>query len=166
MRIKSYLNNKITIQSSSLIHNCGMFADKDIETGEVLFVKGGHILTKHELYSSSIINSYFPISDNLFLGALEPEEEDDIKLYINHSCNPNCGLHGEITFVAIRDIHSGEEITTDYAFIDNEDYSFECNCGSDKCRKTITGFDWKIKRLQEEYYPYFAQYLKDKITRI
>lgn len=50
-----------------------------------------------------------------------------------------------------------------YAFIDNEDYSFECTCGSPYCRHTVTGFDWKIKELQTKYYPYFAQYLKDKI---
>lgn len=72
-------------------------------------------------------------------------------------------MHGEITFVAIRDIFPGEELTVDYAFIDNEDYSFECHCGSPLCRHIVTGFDWKIERLQNEYYLYFAQYLKDKI---
>ena len=75
-------------------------------------------------------------------------------------------MYGEITFVAIRDIQPGEELTVDYAFIDNEDYSFECQCGSVKCRHIVTGFDWKIKQLQDEYYPYFAQYIKDKIDEI
>ena len=64
---------------------------------------------------------------------------------------------------AVRDINPDEELTVDYAFIDNEDYSFECTCGSPYCRHTVTGFDWKIKELQTKYYPYFAQYLKDKI---
>ena len=49
-----------------------------------------------------------------------------------------------------------EELTVDYAFIDNEEYSFECACGSSNCRGTITGYDWKIKQLQEKYYDYFA----------
>ena len=89
-----------------------------------------------------------------------------MKLHNNHSCDPNCGMHGEITFVAIRDIEAGEELTVDYAFIDNEDYSFECHCGSENCRHTVTGFDWKIKELQDKYYPYFAQYLKDKIDEM
>ena len=88
-----------------------------------------------------------------------------VKLFNNHSCNPNCGMRGEITFVAIRDICVGEELTCDYAFIDNEDYSFKCNCGAENCRGVIMGRDWKIKRLQEEYYPYFAQYLKEKMER-
>ena len=96
----------------------------------------------------------------------QTDEEEAVKLFNNHSCDPNCGMHGEITFVAIRDIQPGEELTVDYAFIDNEDYSFECHCESEKCRHIITGYDWKITRLQDEYYPYFAQYLKDKIDKI
>ena len=106
-----------------------------------------------------------PISDNYYLGALTDEEEDSIKLYNNHSCDPNCGLHGEITFVAIRDIEPNEELTVDYAFIDNEDYTFECHCGSPKCRHIVTGYDWKKKEIQDKYYQFFAQYLKDKIDQ-
>ena len=162
--MKSVLNNKVEVRSSG-INNIGMFAKEYIKAGEVVYIKGGHILTRKELFTSSIINSYLPISDDYYLAALTAEEEDDVKLFNNHSCDPNCGMHGEITFVAIRDIQPGEELTVDYAFIDNEDYSFECHCGSEKCRHTITGYDWKIKRLQDEYYPYFAQYLKDKIDK-
>ena len=63
----------------------------------------------------------------------------------------------------MRDINKDEELTTDYAFIDNEDYKFECTCSSKNCRKIVTGYDWKIKELQDKYYDYFAQYLKEKI---
>ena len=76
----------------------------------------------------------------------------------NHSCNPNCGLRGEITFVAIRDIAADEELTIDYAFVDNEDYSFTCTCGEKCCRSVVTGRDWKRKEIQEKYLPYFAAY--------
>lgn len=65
---------------------------------------------------------------------------------------------------AKEDIKKDEELTVDYAFTDNEDYSFKCTCGSKNYRETITGFDWKIKELQDKYYDYFAQYLKDKIN--
>ena len=160
--LKSVLFNKVEIRTNSL-NGKGIFAKENIKKGEIVFIKGGHILTRDEIFSSGVINSYFPISDEYFLGATNKDEEDRIKLYQNHSCNPNVGLHGEITFVAMRDIEKDEELTVDYAFIDNEDYSFECTCGSNNCRKTITGFDWKIKELQDKYYEYFAQYLKDKI---
>ena len=142
--MKSVLSKKVEVRESS-INKKGMFAKETILAGEIVYIKGGHILSRSELFSSGVINSYLPISDDFFLGALSAEEEEAIKLYNNHSCNPNCGMHGEITFVAIRDIHPGEELTVDYAFIDNEDYSFECHCGSSKCRHIVTGFDWKIK---------------------
>ena len=160
--MKSIVSNKVQIRSSG-IDKKGMFAKEHIFPGEIVYIKGGHILTKTELFSSSVINSYLPISDDYYIGAISAEEESEVKLYNNHSCDPNCGLRGEITFVAIRDIFAGEELTVDYAFIDNEDYSFECHCGSPKCRHIISGFDWKIKSLQDQYYPFFAQYLKDKI---
>jgi SET domain-containing protein len=163
--MKSVMSKKIEVRVSS-IDKKGMFAKELIHAGEIVYIKGGHVLSRSELFSSGIINSYLPISDDYYLGAISAEEEDAIKLYNNHSCDPNCGMHGEITFVAIRDIKPGEELTVDYAFIDNEDYSFECQCGSVKCRHTVTGFDWKINRLQDEYYPYFAQYLKDKIDMV
>lgn len=160
--MKSIISSKVEIRSSG-INKRGMFAKEDIAKGEIVYIKGGHILTRSELFSSSVINSYLPISDDFFIGAISPEEESCVKLYNNHSCDPNCGMHGEITFIAIKDIKAGEELTVDYAFIDNEDYSFECHCGSSMCRHKVTGFDWKIEELQVKYYPYFAQYLKDKI---
>ena len=161
--IKSVLSSKVEIRINSL-NGKGIFANEAIKKGEIVFIKGGHILKRDEIFSSGVINSYFPISDDYFLGATNKDEEDSIKLYQNHSCNPNVGLHGEITFVALRDIEKDEELTVDYAFIDNEDYSFKCTCGSSNCRGTITGYDWKIKELQDKYYNYFAQYLKDKIN--
>lgn len=130
-----------------------MYAREDISKGEVVYIKGGH--DRGELFSSSEINSYLPISDDFFVGAVSSEEETYVKLYNNHSCDPNCGMHGEITFITIKDIRAGEELTVDY--------SFECHCGSPISRNTVTDFDWKIKELQNKYYPYFAQYLKDKI---
>lgn len=159
------ISSKVSIKVSK-IHGMGYFAIEKISKGEIVFIKGGHIVKRDELFESSVINSSLPISDEYYMAAITPEEEEWIKLYNNHSCDPNCGMHGEITFVALRDIEVGEELTTDYAFIDNEDYSFECHCGSPNCRHIITGHDWKIKELQEKYYPYFAQYLKDKIDKL
>ena len=163
--LKSIISEKVEIRNKSL-NGKGFFAKQDINKGEIVFIKGGHILKRNQIYTSSVINSYHPISDEYYIAATNQEEEKNIKLYENHSCNPNCGLRGEITFVAMRDIKKGEELTVDYAFIDNEDYSFECTCGSLNCRKQITGRDWKIKELQDKYYDYFATYLKEKIDNL
>lgn len=159
--VHSVMSDKVEIRDSR-IHGKGMFAKTSIEKGEVVFIKGGYILSKDEFYSNGTINSYLPLDDNYFLAARNKEEEQYIKLYNNHSCNPNCGLRGEITFIALRDIMQGEELTCDYAFIDNEDYKFQCNCGATTCRHLVTGHDWKIRELQEKYRDYFAAYLKEK----
>ncbi len=161
--VKSFISPKV-ILGNSRIHGLGMFAKSKIERGEIVFIKGGHIVRKSELYFDRPISSYLPIDDQYFIGATQKDEEEGIKLYLNHSCEPNCGLRGEITFVALNKIQEGKELSCDYAMIDNEDYKFECNCGSYSCRKLITGFDWKIKELQEKYANYFARYLLDKIS--
>lgn len=158
----SYVSSKVEVRNS-LINGKGSFAIESITKGETIFIKGGFIVKKNEVYTTSIINSYLPISDDYYIGATSLLDEESVKLYINHSCNPNCGMKGEITFVAIRNIEKGEEITIDYAFIDNEEYSFICNCGSENCRHVITGYDWKQTDIQSKYYNYFSQYLKNKI---
>lgn len=140
-----------------------MFAKEDIKRDEVVFIQGGHIVGRDRLYSSAVINSYIPLDDNYFLGATDITEEEGVKLYNNHSCNPNCGMRGEISFVAMVDIPRGAELTVDYAMIDNENYEFVCTCNSSNCRQKITGFDWKKKELQHRYEGYFARYLEDKI---
>lgn len=159
---RSFVSPKVEIKSSKL-NGVGMFAKKDIKKGETVFIKGGHVLTRDQVFSSSVINSYLPIGDDYFIGATSKEEEAGVKLYINHSCNPNCGVSGEITFVAMIDIPKGSELTIDYCMVDNEDYSIDCKCGSPNCRRKITGFDWKLKELQQKYKGYFARYLQDKI---
>lgn len=162
--ISSVLSDKVEIRKSK-INGKGIYAKRKICKDEIVCVKGGHILKREEIFSSSVINSYHPISDEYFLAASSQDEEERIKIYINHSCTPNCGLRGEITFVAIRDIEKDEELTFDYAFLDNEDYKFKCTCGSAKCRGIVTGRDWMIKSIQNEYGEYFAQYLKEKIKK-
>ena len=160
--VKSVLSQKVEIRNGAS-HAKGMFAKEAISQGEIVFIKGGHILKYDQIFSSGVINSYHPISDEYFIGSVNAEEEDGIKLYINHSCNPNCGLRGEITFVAIKDIRQNEELSIDYAFLDNEDYEFKCACGQVECRKVVTGRDWRIRHIQDCFYEYFAAYLKEKI---
>jgi hypothetical protein len=81
-------------------------------------------------------------------GFIPPPDFDFNKLsiewYLNHSCEGNCGFDEEGDFVAIRDIRKGEELSYDYALIEsNPNFSMNCCCGSQKCRHTVTGNDWK-----------------------
>ena len=162
--IQSYISPKLEKRESPIQGN-GFFAIKPIKKGELVFIKGGYILTRETMISSGKIDSYWPITDDIVLAAEKEDEVEHVKVCMNHSCEPNCGIRGEISCVALRDITVGEEITFDYAMLDNENSYFVCNCGSLKCRHIITGFDWEIKDLQEKYNNSFIAYLKEKISQ-
>ena len=104
------------------------------------------------------------IDDDLYIAPVTADEREDSMLYSNHSCDANLGIRGEITFVAMRNIEPGEELTHDWCTTDNEDYSVECNCGAGNCRNILTGRDWQRPDLQQRYRGYFSAYLAAKIS--
>jgi hypothetical protein len=146
----------------SKIHGRGLFAKTAIAKGEIVAVKGGHIVDRETL-QREITPQLGPveiqIGDDLFIAPVTEDERELSMLYTNHSCEPNIGIRGEITFVAMRDISAGEELTHDWAMTDDDDYSVECNCGGRVCRKTLTGKDWQRPELQKKYAGYFSAYL-------
>lgn len=162
--VKSIISSKVEVRGSD-INNRGTFAKENIARGEVVFIKGGYILTKETMWTNKLGDTYWPVDNFYVLAPRNEEEAKEIKLYINHSCEPNCGLRGDITGVAMRDIQASEEITFDYAMLDNEsdpNYNFKCKCGSKDCRGIITGTDWKKEKLQKKYGKYFAAYLQEQ----
>lgn len=165
--MKSYISPKVKIGKSKI--GKGLFALKKIRKGELIidYTKGpGKFLPTKEadkLYEKG--NDYMiQVDDDLFFVATTKEELEDAD-FLNHSCNPNCGIQGTLKIIAIRDIEPGEEITFDYAMCESSEYEIKCNCGSSNCRKVITGNDWKIKELQKKYKGFFSDYLQKKIAR-
>jgi uncharacterized protein len=162
----SYLSPKTEVRESK-IHGRGLFAAADIGKDEVVAVKAGHIVdgkTLREKITPVLGPVEIQIDDDLFIAPVTEEERELSMLYLNHSCDPNVGVRGEITFVAMRDICAGEELTHDWAMTDDGDYSVECNCGAPDCRKTLTGEDWQRPDLQKRYAGYFSAYLARKIA--
>jgi len=162
----SYRSPKTEVRESK-IHGRGLFAAADIAKDEIVAVKGGHIVdrkTLGEKISPVLGPVEIQIDDDLFIAPVTEEERETSMLYSNHSCDPNLGMRGEITFVAMRDICAGEELTHDWAMTDDDDYSIECNCGVPDCRKTLSGKDWQRPDLQERYASYFSAYLARKIA--
>src|SRR3989338_3529916 len=138
---------------NSPISGRGLFAKEKIIKGELVvsFENG-----KRKFVVSAVADELFEkgndhvlqIKDDLYFFATtegEIENED----HINHSCDPNLGISGNLKFVAFRDVTPGEELAFDYAMSESSDYSIKCNCGSKNCQKIITGNDWKIPELQE-----------------
>jgi uncharacterized protein len=116
-------------------------------------VKGGHIVDRETLrreITPHLGPVEIQIDDNLFITPVNAAERELSMLYSNHSCDPNLGLRGEITFVAMREIRAGEELTHDWAMTDDDDYSAGCNCGASSCRKTLTGKDWQKAGIAKE----------------
>jgi SET domain-containing protein len=162
----SYLSPKTQVRESP-IHGRGLFATTNIAKGEVVAVKGGHIITREEVrdVNARLGPVEIQIGDDLFIAPVRDEEREPSMLYSNHSCDPNLGLRGEITFVAMRDIRGSEELTHDWAMTDDDDSSTKCSCGSRNCRGTLTGKDWQRPELQKRYAGYFSAYLAEKIAQ-
>jgi uncharacterized protein len=137
-----------------------------VPAGEVIAVWGGAIVGKAEL--AALPPQYrehtVQVEEGLFLASLVPDDAAD---YVNHSCDPNAGLSGQIVLVAMRAIAPGEEITFDYAMTDGEPYDeFACACGKPSCRNRVSGEDWRLPQLWERYAGYFSPYLQRRIDRL
>jgi SET domain-containing protein len=161
----SYRSLKTQVRESK-IHGRGLFATTDIAKNEIVAVKGGHIISREELreITPRLGPVEIQIDDDLFIAPVTDDERELSMLYTNHSCDPNLGISGEITFVAMRDIRTGEELTHDWAMTDDDNYSIECKCGAPNCRKILTGKDWQRPELQKRYAGYFSAYLTRKIA--
>jgi hypothetical protein len=140
----------------------GMFAREALRAGELLLVLGGRILTHAGLASTGHTFS-IQVEEDAYICPIQDE-----KAYrINHSCTPNVGVVGQITFVALRDIAAGEEVCYDYAMTDGGPYDeFECHCGTPYCRGHVTGGDWKLPELWARYGEHFSPYLLRRIRAL
>jgi hypothetical protein len=163
--VASWISPKASKETDSQIAGRGLVATAAIGRGEVVAVKGGHIVSTAALGSLSerLRNSDIEITDDLHLVALSDSEYEAVMLFLNHSCDPSVGFAGNVVLVAMRDIRPGEELTTDYALFDDYDGSMECQCRSAQCRDVITGRDWQRPDLQERYQGYFSWYLQRRI---
>ena len=159
----SYLSPKTAIRPS-LIEGRGLFARRAIRKGEIVAIKGGHILDRRALarVKSKTAQSFIQIADGFFIGAATAAEVRRNKLFINHSCAPNVGILGQIIFVAMRDVRAGEELTYDWAMEENIPARTECRCGAATCRKILTGRDWTKPALRQKYRRYLSAYLRGK----
>ena len=163
----SYLSIKAEIRISDT-EGRGLFAKKPIRKGEIVSVRGGHIITRQMEKKIKKPDGYwgYPIADEVVLGPLTTQEVESVMMFLNHSCEPNVGILGQIIFVAMRDIDSGEELTIDYAMFGANKKPMRCNCRSSNCRGLITDSDWRIKKLQIKYRGYFSSYIQLKINDI
>jgi len=141
----------------------GSFAVTPIPMGTIIATFGGTIVNRvnFETFPLEQRSRSIQIDVNQFVVGPELREPGDS---INHSCLPNCGMRNATQLITMREIAVGEELTYDYAMSDTSDYDeFECACGSDRCRRQVTGDDWKLPELQSRYQNMFSPYVQRKI---
>lgn len=151
----------------SPIQGRGLFARAAISAGEIVAIKGGTIVDagSFALIREKVSPAEIQIEDGLYIAPDSAEAVEANILCLNHSCDPNVGVRGQITFVAMRDVPQGSELTIDYAMIDGDPAEqLECSCGARECRAVITGDDWRRPELQRRYAGYFSRYLHDRIV--
>jgi uncharacterized protein len=165
--VSSYITPKARKGVASAIEGRGLVAVAPIAAGEIVAIKGGHVVTTDALQAlpERLQNSEVQIADGFHLVAVEEAEYEPVMLFINHCCEPNVGFAGNIVLVAMRDISVGEELTTDYALFDDYEGGMECRCGAPSCRGSIGGKDWQRPDLQRKYGTYFSAYLLHRMAR-
>jgi SET domain-containing protein len=161
----SYRSPKTVVRVSGT-HGRGLFAAKAIRKGEIVSIRGGHILPRRLPKRQRKPAGYwgYPIADGFVLGPLTKRETESVMMFLNHSCAPNVGIRGQILFVAMRAIRPGEELTIDYAMFGGDPKPMRCGCRAADCRGLITAADWRRKDLQRKYRGYFSSYLRTKVA--
>lgn len=138
-----------------------------IAKGELIAVWGGMIipLAKALTLTEVEMTQCVQVEEDLVLwtGTLRQNEAD----WINHSCDPNAGMSGQISVVALRDITPGEEVCLDYAMVTSHDIdTFTCACLSPLCRGLVSAEDWRRPDLQARYGNHFSSFLNRKIAAL
>jgi hypothetical protein len=162
----AYLTDKCEVQNRDVTGGKAVYARDMIEPGELIAVWSGRIVSAEELdeLSEDIRRHTVQVEERLYLASHGPDEGPD---FINHSCEPNAGLDGQVAIVALHRIQPGDEVTIDYAMCDGSPYDeFDCACGSLICRGRVTGEDWRIPTLWERYAGHFSPYLERRIRAL
>ena len=128
-------------------------ANRDIEVGEEIevfkepvnefLVSRHYVDTKFEGKDKEHFLHYaFPLNDQVYI----TWDEDHKQWFpLNHSCDPNVWIAQNycLAYAARRKILRGEALTLDYAtFTVGVFPDFECQCGSQRCRRIITNQDY------------------------
>lgn len=142
----------------------GVFAVAPFARGELIAVWGGKIMPGSLVGQlGNLLRCAVQVEEDLFLVSSVEGPSD----WINHSCEPNAGLSGQLVVVALRDIQPGEQICYDYAMSDGLPYDeFDCNCGERACRGRVTGDDWQRPELQLRYSGHFSPYLERRMAAL
>lgn len=141
---------------NSRINGKGLFSNRNIKKGEIVFIMKGRLVKMNNFNRKEIIETpnIVGVDKDLWIDPVKPY------MYINHSCNPNTSVRGKVTFVALRDILKGEEVTFDYSISEDSSWKMHCSCGEKCCRKIIRSVRFLPQEVFNRYFPVFPTYFK------
>jgi uncharacterized protein len=121
----------------------GLVAVEDLASGTVVALFDGPTCRYDEVPDSEVTYALL-LADNRWL-----IPQTDAR-YLNHACDPNCAINGEMEVKTLRAVARGEELTISYntltqeevaggadRFFWDERWSFHCRCGSRNCQGMI-----------------------------
>ncbi len=131
-------------------------------------VWGGIVYSDEEVKALSnafphVFSQSIQVAEGFYMVSSSLTAIDDAERF-NHSCEPNVGIKGQILLLARREICKGEELVFDYETSDDSLDPFECNCGSQNCRKTIDGSAWRLEAFQAKHEGWFSWFLEKRIA--
>jgi uncharacterized protein len=125
----------------------GVFALRPIKAGETVMTLTGTPITYEQSVAMGKEESF-----SLQTGKKEYIHLDVPGRFINHSCEPNCGLRPNLELIALKDIKKDEQIFYDYSTTMLErHWVMRCDCRSSKCRYVVQDFDLLPNDIQNHY---------------
>ena len=140
------MNRKIYLSKSG-ISGKGIFARQTCQIGEPLFFLNGRLVSRQKMIDLGEDGDVLIQVDNReYVIPTYPA------LYVNHSCSPSVGIRNDFSFVALRYLRKGDEITLDYSTTMLERmWTMPCQCNSPQCRSKIVDFDLVPSSIQNRY---------------
>jgi len=133
----------------------GLFAKANFKKGNLIFTWEG--VLKKGRYPCYVGARWLQIEKFQWIAPLR----NNPGWYINHSCNPNCGIKNSVKIVAMKNIRRGEEVTIDYSTSESENgWYLICHCENKNCRRIIRSYKFLSAELKLKYKDFISEYLK------
>jgi SET domain-containing protein len=143
-------------------HGAGVFATREIASGERIMTIDGRTQPKPTRYSIQLDHGV-----HIEASATLPDAEMRMRhpwRFLNHSCDPNARVQDQ-SLLACRPIHAGEQVTFDYTTTEADMAEpFACVCGTPACVGTVRGFNHLSSADRRARATRLAPHLKSLLT--
>lgn len=162
-KLKNYTKREdLLIIKKSKINSHGVFALKDIEKNAILFGWTGGFEDPNKItkkYGKRFLDRCLEV--DYWTEAVVTK--GSFAWYVNHSCNPSCGIYGN-SIITMKKIKKGGEITFDYSMcLATNDWLMNCKCKNSNCREVISSFFCLSKELKKKYARYASNHIKRRL---